>query len=402
MTKKPSPFVSADILLPCRDLHPYWSVVACDQYTSQPEYWERTAELTAGHPSTLNLILPENLLERDDTHLRIEKINRTMLEYLSGGVFEEFKSAMVYVERRLSSGEIRRGIVGAVDLDCYDYSKGSTSQVRATENTVEDRLPPRLAIRRNAALETTHVMLLLDDPDDGVFGCIASRLGELKVVYDTELMQNGGHVKGYLLDRALCDAVIARIDAIESPLRIAVGDGNHSLASAKLHYENIKKELGEDAAKAHPARYVLAELCNIHDKSMVFEPIHRVIFDTDPEALLGFLATEGDGFEIKYSYGGRRSTVNIEKSGFKLPLASLQAKLDEYVRQTGAGIDYVHGDDTAEILAQRPGCIAFLLPPMDKSLLFPAVIADGVLPRKTFSMGHACDKRYYLECRKIR
>lgn len=393
-----SPFVKADILLPLPSLYPYWPVVACDQYTSQPEYWDSLSAEIGGRPSALHLILPELLLGKDDTALRVECINKNMRAYLDSGVFTEHPASMVFVERTVSGGRVRRGIVGAVDLEQYDFSVGSKSAVRATEGTVLERIPPRVAIREHASLELPHIMLLVDDPSDTVFGAFDP--AEYGVVYDTELLKHGGHITGKLLTGAACARISDAVAALPGGIKIAVGDGNHSLATAKTCYENIKKQLGP-AALSHPSRYALAELCNIHDPAMLFEPIHRVVFGVDPEELLAFISARPGGCAARFVSAGHETDVRFADGGNALTVGALQSLIDQYISQKGGRVDYVHGEDSARELASAPDAAAFLLPPIDKFSLFPAVEKDGALPRKTFSLGEADDKRYYLEARRI-
>ena len=416
-------FGPADILLPGgRDLS-RWSVVACDQFTSQPEYWRETERIVGDAPSTLRLNFPEVYLAQEDCGARIERIDRTMRDYLARGVFREAAGSMVYVERGLKNGKIRRGLVGAVDLEAYDFHAGAETPVRATEGTVLERIPPRARIREGAALELPHVMLLIDDPEDTVLGA-AAPVAEPAPLYDGDLMQGGGHITGRRLAgealapvaralRRLSDPRVFREKyglPSARPLIFAVGDGNHSLATAKECYLRLKKKIGAEAAKRHPARYALCEAVNLHDASLAFEPIHRVLFGVDPQEVLGaffrrFPAArrgEGPGHRFTYLCAGEESLITCEEDNFGLTVGLLQDFLDAYgAEHPGAKIDYIHGGDVARGLAARPGNAGFLLPALPKSALFGAVAKNGVLPRKTFSMGEACDKRYYLEARRI-
>ena len=403
-------FYPADILIP-RDVDlTKWSVVACDQYTSQPAYWERVQEEVDGAPSTLHLIFPELYLEQADADARIARIHRTMDAYLQDGVFDVCRDAYIYVERTDSHGKIRRGLVGAVDLEQYDYTPGSNAVIRATEGTVVERIPPRVKVRRGAALELPHVMLLIDDPACTVMECAAMQKG--RQVYDFELMQQSGHLRGWRV--ADCGAVAGRLAALAEKnaprlgsLLYAVGDGNHSLATAKAFWEELKAQ-GADAA-THPARYALAEVVNIHDASLEFEPIHRVVFDCDPEDLLrrlrAYYKVRENGAPGRHAltciYGCKEQTLYIENPPSNLEVGTLQRFLDDYVAQAGVRVDYIHGGDVVRELAAREGTVGFILPAMEKPELFQTVVKDGVLPRKTFSMGDAADKRFYLECRRI-
>ncbi len=388
---KKIPFVSADILLPKKDFDK-WSVVACDQYTSEPEYWKKTDELVGELPSALRITLPEVYLNDGDVEERIEKINLTMREYIEGGVFEEYKNTMIYTERTLANGKVRRGIVGAIDLLDYDYREGSTSMVRATEGTVLSRIPPRVKIRENAPLELPHIMILIDDPDNTVIPSVADG----KVVYDTPLMQNGGHIKGSLLDEQEIKRVTSALEALvgdrENPLLFAVGDGNHSLATAKACVDE----------KNPLSRYALAEIVNIHDTSLDFEPIYRVVFGVEPSEMIEaakkrFCGCSEHKVECVYCDG----TAGFSVDG--LTAGVLQSFIDEYISGIpGAECDYIHGDDSVRKLCSEEKALGFIFDGIGKSELFNYVEKCGSLPRKTFSMGEANDKRYYMECRKIK
>ena len=414
------PFRPADILLPKDCEYSKWSVVACDQYTSQPEYWQRVAEYVGRAPSALRLILPESCLEGPNVETDIMEINNTMSRYLREGRFVCHPDALFYVERILEGGKVRRGLMGMVDLEQYDYEPGAESLVRATEGTVLSRIPPRAAVRRDAALELPHVMLLVDDRERTVVEPLTIRRQEMETVYDFDLMEDSGHVTGRLLTRGQQEAVASALRALADPVAFraryglgedrppmlfAVGDGNHSLATAKACYEEAKGTPREALA-----RYALVEVVNLHDISLEFEPIHRTVFGVEPEALLdGLLAaypgatlnggTEGQSF--CFVYGGKEGTVTIPSPPSQLAVGTLQQYLDQALPQ-GAVLDYIHGADVARQLARRERAISFLLPAMGKDELFRTVIHDGVLPRKTFSMGEAHDKRFYLEARRIR
>ncbi|MBO5339838.1 MAG: DUF1015 domain-containing protein [Oscillospiraceae bacterium] len=420
------PFKPADILLPHDCDMSRWSVVACDQYTSQPEYWQRVADYVGRSPSTLNLVLPESCLEGPNVETDIMEINNTMSRYLRDGCFDVFPGALIYVERQLHGGKTRRGIVGMVDLDQYDYEPGSPALVRATEGTVLSRIPPRVAVRKNALIELPHVMLLCDDRESTVMQPLSALTGEMEKVYDFELMEQGGHITGWLmtdkhqqlLSEALCKlgdpaAFRAKYGVGEdvSVMLFAVGDGNHSLATAKECYERQKRLVPPEQWADLPARYALVELCDLHDESLQFEPIHRVVFGVKPEQLLADLMNalpgayegEGEGHSFSYITRSGKGTVTVPNPAAQLAVGTLQNFLDDWLlNHPGAGIDYIHGEDVVEELSQRADAVGFLLPAMGKEELFPTVIHDGVLPRKTFSMGHANDKRFYLEARKIR
>jgi len=407
------PFKPADILLPQGCDLSLWSVVACDQYTSQPEYWQRVEDRVGKAPSALRLILPESCLDGPSVETDIMEINNTMTRYLRGGVFAEHPQSMVYVERTLHSGALRRGLVGMVDLDAYDYEPGASSPIRATEDTVLSRIPPRVQVRKNAPLELPHIMLLADDPQKTVIEPLSSQTGEMELLYDFELMERGGHIKGWKLGEAQLEQVARALGglAARSELLFAVGDGNHSLATAKACYERRKGLTRPEQWPGLLSRYALAELENLHDDALRFEPIHRLLTGLEPRQLLddllrafpGAYEGEGGGHVLRYLYGYTEGAVTVPHPACQLPVATLQGFLDRWLEEhRGVSIDYIHGEDVARQLAARPRSIAFLLEPMKKESLFPTVIHDGKLPRKTFSMGEAQDKRFYLEARRIR
>ena len=397
-------FKKADILIPKDIDYKKWSVVACDQYTSQPEYWDEVKNIAGDEPSALNIVFPEAFLAEGDS--RIAKINATMEKYLEDGIFEECLDSMIYVERTMANGKIRKGIIGAVDLEEYDFSVGSKSKIRATEGTVLERIPPRVKIRENASLELPHIMLLIDDKERTVIEQVEK--GEM--IYDFDLMQSGGHLSGYLLSDFEAERVLAALDVLDENadgnLLFAVGDGNHSLATAKTCWENLKATLSDAEIENHPARFCLVEIENIHDEALEFEPIHRVVFGVNPEELLReFKAyypetsdVDNGGQHIKYTYKNEKGDLFVKNSPSALCVGTLQKFIDE----KGYEVDYIHGEDVTEKLAQADNTIGFLLPGMEKSDLFRGVIMDGALPRKTFSMGEAHDKRFYFEAKKIK
>lgn len=413
-------FTAADILLPdfTKTDAKKWAVVACDQFTSEPHYWEAAEREVGNLPSTLRIILPEVYLK--ETNERISNINNTMREYTSD-ILVCHPDSMIYTERTQSDGSVRRGIVLAVDLESYDFKKGANSLIRATEATVVERIPPRVAIRRDATIELPHVMLLIDDPYRTVIEPLSADNCD-KLAYDTDLMLGGGHITGRFLSaeakKSVTDALNALIspEAMEkrygknglAPLLFAVGDGNHSLATAKTIYEDIKATLGADAAADHPARYALVEVVNIHDEAMKFEPIYRVMFNVDPEdvkerlsAYLSSLSGEADEQTIDYLSKNSNGTLKALTPVKTLPVATLQDFIDEYLKEhEDAEVDYIHGESSVKSLI-GDNSIGFIFSGMGKDELFKTVIYDGALPRKTFSMGHAEDKRYYMECRKI-
>lgn len=417
-------FGPADILLPQNCDLTKWSVVACDQYTSQNDYWERVAQTVGDAPSTLKLILPESQLEDGHFEEHVADINRTMDEYLDQGLFRTLPNALIYVERWLDNKKLRRGLVGVVDLECYDYNAGSSSLIRATEGTVITRLPPRVAVRRNASLELPHIMVLVDDPDKQLIEHLTYETDRMEEIYDFDLMERGGHITGYLVPEDLQADVCEILNALARPhdfarkydakgkpvLLFAIGDGNHSLAAAKAAYEEKKQHTPQEQWADLPARYALVELVNLHDESLEFEPIHRVCFDVDADELMkDFLAAypgahygEGEGHTITYVFDTEVGKITIPKPTAQLPVGTLQDFLDQWMQTHSGRIDYVHGDDVTWELGRKPGNIGFLLPAMGKDELFKTVIFDGALPRKTFSMGEAHDKRFYLEARKIK
>lgn len=417
-------FGPADILLPQNCDLTKWSVVACDQYTSQNDYWERVAQAVGDAPSTLKLILPESQLEDGHFEEHVADINRTMDEYLDQGLFRTLPNALIYVERWLDNKKLRRGLVGVVDLECYDYNAGSSSLIRATEGTVITRLPPRVAVRRNASLELPHIMVLVDDPDKQLIEHLTYETDRMEEVYDFDLMERGGHITGYLVPEDLQADVCEILNTLARPhdfarkydakgkpvLLFAIGDGNHSLAAAKAAYEEKKQHTPQEQWADLPARYALVELVNLHDESLEFEPIHRVCFDVDADELMkDFLAAypgahygEGEGHTITYVFDTEVGKITIPKPTAQLPVGTLQDFLDQWMQTHSGRIDYVHGDDVTWELGRKPGNIGFLLPAMGKDELFKTVIFDGALPRKTFSMGEAHDKRFYLEARKIK
>ena len=401
-------FKPADILLPARGTdYSKWSVIACDQYTSQPEYWERAERAVGGAPSTLRLVLPEAYLDSPGLEKRIDSINLAQKEYLDSGLFEEYKDSMVYVRRIQSDGSLREGLVGAIDLEEYDYLPGSQSQVRATEATVAERIPPRLKIRQGACLELPHIMILIDDPQKSVIEPLGG--AELEKLYDFNLMLGGGSISGYLVPQAELSRVNGALSRLleRCPMLFAMGDGNHSLATAKEYYNRLKAENPGADLSRHPARYALCEIVNLHSPALRFEAIHRIVFTDCPERLvlalereLG-LSCEPSELSLELLTGGTEKRLYIHKPTAKLAVGCLQAFLDGFLKENGGRIDYIHGEEVVKELSARPGAVGFILEPMEKSQLFPAVMADGALPRKTFSMGHADDKRFYLEARRI-
>ncbi len=415
-------FKSADILLPQNIDMEKWAVVACDQYTGQPDYWKRVEETVGEADSTLKLILPEVYLEEPDSAKRIEAIHEEMNHILETNTLKEYKDSVIYIERVQSDGKVRQGLIGMIDLEEYDYRKGSTSQVRATEATVVERIPPRIKVRQGAPMELPHIMILIDDEQKTVIEPCAEIKSKEKPVYDFKLMENGGKICGYILDESLKNSVFNALDTLNDnklfnkkynlngypTLLYAMGDGNHSLATAKEFYEQLKCENPDKDLSHHPARYALVEIVNLHSSALEFEAIHRIVTNVNTDELmaemneaLGLSSEKSEqGFDVVLN--GTQKTVYIHKPTSQLTVGSLQEFLDEYLKKTDAKIDYIHGIDVVKSLAKQENSIGFILPDMKKSELFPTVIKDGALPRKTFSMGHAEDKRFYVECRKIK
>ncbi len=412
----------ADILLPDAGVDPAaWAVVACDQYTSQPEYWREVESVVGGKPSTLRFTLPEIYLAQSGE--RVPVIHRAMAEYMQKGVLREaVKNGFVLTERTISSGS-RLGLVAAADLDSYDFDAGSRSMIRATEGTILSRIPPRLAVRTGAPLESPHVLLLLDDIQKTVVEPLYAKREELPLLYDFPLMSGGGRLRGWAVtEPGLLSGIynaLAKLKAklpSDNPLLMAVGDGNHSLATAKTHWQQLKKTLTPEDAAKHPARHALVEVENIHDEALLFHPIHRVVFHADGQMLMrdwveycrargmelsGTQKAPGDHV-ITVVREGTETPVYIHHPDSSLAVGTLQKFLDDFLyRHKEAEIDYIHGDDTVRGLCEDMDAVGFLVPGLDKSALLPAVRKDGALPRKTFSMGEAHEKRYYMECRKI-
>ena len=412
-----------------------WAVIACDQYTSQPDYWNNADAIVGDAPSTLRLTLPEVYLEQPDVKERTAKIQDAMLRYQQDGTLTEYEPGMMLVERTTKSGT-RRGVVLSFDLEAYDYQAGSQSLIRPTEKTVVERIPPRLAVREGASLELPHIMLLIDDPDRKVIEPLFADKDAFRKAYDTDLMLDGGHLSGWFVPEGKeTAALIERLNVLADPetfnkkygltgehavLPYAVGDGNHSMATAKANWERIKQDLSEEERQDHPARFVLAEVVNIHDDSLEIEGIHRVLFHIHPREVFqaaddffrlhGGMAYCGDPKSAPSTnvqsfpcmFHGEQVTLCIVDSPWALPVATLQNFLDDFLEKNPKShIDYIHGADVVRELSQDARNMGFLLPDPAKEDLFRGVILDGVLPRKTFSMGEAQEKRYYMEARKI-
>lgn len=409
-------FKSADILLPQNVDLEKWAVIACDQFTSDPEYWKRVRKNAGDVPSTIHMILPEAELGSADEAELVSSINKSMEQYLVNDVFITYPNSYIYVERTLANGSVRPGLLGMVDLEAYDYHPGSESPVRATEKTVLERIPPRQRVRKDAAVEFPHVLMLCDDEKKQLIEPLTQITSSLPQLYDFDLMEQGGRIKGWLVQGAVAQAFDERLKAFSdsiseryadlsgAPVLLAVGDGNHSLATAKSCYEALKgANPGQDLSN-HPARYSLVELQNIHDPSLEFAPIHRIVTKVNGEKLLADLEAicAEDGYPVDWIMGARKERVYLDQKQGELAVAVLQEFLDRWLTDNEGEIDYIHGDDEVCTLAQQDNAVGFLLPAMEKQQLFRGVISRGVLPRKTFSMGHAREKRYYLEGRKIR
>lgn len=413
-----------------------WAVIACDQFTSEPEYWHQVEHVVGSAPSTYNLVLPEVYLGTPEEQGRVKSIRDTMLRYLDLQVFVPHEG-LIFVERETTPGKIRKGLILALDLECYDYNKGSKSLIRATEGTIVDRLPPRIRIREGAPLELPHILVLIDDPQRTVIEPLGKDRDQLTKLYDFELMLGSGHLRGYSVDNPDLEAQVIRslerladqqafqqkyaLEASQPVLLFAMGDGNHSLATAKAIWEKIKGQVGMD----HPARYALVEIENVHDAGLDFEPIHRVLFgvkhdpiqaikeyypgkvqyrtiDTVKEMVDQVDQSSSTAQRVGVIQSGEIGVLEFSQPPSNLPVGTLQAWLDDFLKAGGAEkIDYVHGAEVASRLGAQAGNCSFYLPAMQKSDLFKTVILDGTLPRKTFSMGEAREKRFYMEARRI-
>lgn len=408
----------AQILLPAAGVKPEtWACIACDQYTSEPEYWEKAFAVAGDAPSAIRLILPEYNLKNSES--LIPQIHRTMADYLAQGLLTPaVNPGFILCERTIASGT-RLGLVCTVDLEQYSFEKGSLPLIRPTEQTITDRLPPRLKIRRGAPVELTHIMILIDDPDRTVLEPLQAAKASLRKVYDFDLMMNGGHLAGWAVDSAEALAQVDQsLNALmdtkgENPLLLAVGDGNHSLATAKAYWNEIRESLTEAERENHPARYALCEIVNIHDKALLFEPIYRIVTGTTRAAVMAdwkayaeakgmSLAAEGSDHRFTVVSADGEETVAVLNPEGAIPCETIQKFLDSFLsRYPEAGIDFIHGEGSLRALAAKPETVGFLLPDIDKHSFFKDVEKLGVLPRKTFSMGEADEKRFYMEAKKI-
>lgn len=439
--KKLLPFgvQTASILIPQKGIDlKRWAVVACDQYSSQPEYWKTIADEIGDAPSTLNLIFPECYLNKGNDEEIINSINRTMKSYYSeefGKVFQEIKESFILVKREFKSHKVRYGLICLLDLDRYDFNKGSTSLIRATEGTILERIPPRLKIRKEATLELPHIMVLVDDREAPLIEPLIEWSASQQPLYQTDLLQGSGTLTGYQIEgKKLLNQFTKSLKKLSSPKRFkkkyhqedlllfAIGDGNHSLATAKTAWENLKKELSPEQQKDHPARFALVELNSIYDQGIEFEPIHRVLFHADgelflkefteqfdctlsslpKEALLELAQAIPQDQQFAFICENKIVKVVIHNPDSSLTVGTLQAFLDQWMKKhTNAEIDFIHGIEATFQLSTRPKNFGLVLPNISKSNFFNTVIQDGSFPRKTFSMGEADEKRFYFEARKI-
>lgn len=400
-----------EILLPKKDIELFkWAVVACDQFTSQKDYWEELERITKGAPSTFNLIYPEVYLE-ENTEQRIENINKTMRKYLSDGIFDKIVDSFILVERDTPYTKSRLGLIMSIDLEAYDFTPFSNAYIKATEGTIIERIPPRVKIRGNAPLELPHIMLLIDDRSKSVIEPLYEMRDKLELLYDTDLNMNGGHIKGYkVTDTA---SVIEKIYALlDKQIQLdkyntvtnflfAVGDGNHSLATAKAHWDNVKKGLTEAEKETHPARYALVEVNNLHDDALMFEPIHRVIFNGGEKLIADMQnSLTGEG-KIELIYRNKKYKLNVSDNNIEA-IKQIQGFIDTYIAdKPTVTVDYIHGIADLKKVCETNNGIGIVMPTIVKDELFDFIIHKGVLPRKAFSMGEAVEKRYYLEAKKI-
>lgn len=396
-------FSSADLLLPQNCDLQKWAVIACDQYTSQPEYWRSVETFVADAPSTLHMFFPEAHLHTitDD---KLSAYQKNMLQYLQNNTMCTYPNSYVYVERTLKNGMIRQGVVGMIDLEFYDYDPKPDTKIYATEATVLQRVPARVALRKDAVLEFSHTVMFCNDPSCTLIESVGKNRDALKKLYDFDLMYDGGNIRGYLLDGVNAETFTQTISAYEAGNSYLVGDGNHSLVTAKLSYEALKASDPSADWSAHPARYAMVELENIHNPAMIFEPIYRILLCDDPEKFIEDFSELDDpcGEPITWIIGGKEGTVHIPVEDNKLLIEHLQKILDDWITLNGGDVDYIHGAQSVRELAQRPNTVGFIMPDFNKSILFPYVLSGKVMPRKTFSIGHATEKRYYLEGRRIK
>ena len=398
-------FTPADILIPEGIPMESWSVIACDQFSSEPEYWERVKANAGKNPSTLGMIIPEAYLEEIDEENEIDKISSAMKNFLESGQYNEIKDSFIFVERTQPDGRVRKGLVGAVDLEEYDFT-GVSAAIRASEGTVLDRLPPRIRIRRSAPLELPHIITFIDDKEETVIEPIASKADNLQLLYDFDLMEGGGHIKGRKVSGKDADDILAALHALheKNEMLMIMGDGNHSLAAAKVYWDEIKQNLSASEKENHPARRALVELNNVYDPAITFEAIHRVLFNIDAAKFIEAFraaAPKGTDYIIKWCYEDKTGEIGIKAGCIGDMLTFMQDFIDEYIKDTDSIVDYIHGADSTKTLSQGENSVGLILPAMNKSDFFETVEKSGVFPRKSFSVGHAEDKRYYLESKKI-
>ncbi len=400
---------SCDILVPDNCDHQKWSVVACDQFTSERGYWKKLEDFVGDANSTLKLIFPEAYLEDSDKDERIDNINRTMKEYLDGGVFKTLKDSFIVCKRTTASGISRLGIVLAVDLEDYCFTHPSNAYIRSTEGVVLDRIPPRLKIRQDAPVELPHIMLLIDDRKHSVIEPIWAAREGLEKVYDFDLNMDGGHLEGYRIDsQIVIDAFEKYVDSVQNlygtgknDFIFAVGDGNHSLATAQAHWNRIKEGLTDAQKAAHPARFALCEVENLHDDGIVFEPIHRFVFGVGEDFIRYMQANLSGEKEVKAFDKNGEYVLRVDRIGAKA-IKDIQSAIDEYLKAHGGTVDYIHGIEHLKDVASRNDGVAIAMPKIEKEELFDYVLKNGTLCRKAFSMGEAEEKRYYFEAKKIK
>ena len=400
-------FTPANILLPVGVAPEIWSVIACDQFSSERDYWERARERVGAEPSTLNMIIPEAYLDEIDKEKETRKILAAMDDYAARGLFREIRDSFVYVERTQSDGNVRRGLVGVVDLEEYDFTGNKEAAILASEATVLDRLPIRTQVRRAARFELPHIMAFINDSDATVIEPLAKKAQKLPPLYEFDLMEGGGHIKGMQVAGDYADEVMAAMRDLYAKSRtlMVMGDGNHSLAAAKVCWDELKQSLSPEARETHPARRALLEVNNVYDPAITFEAIHRVVFDAEPDKLVAALEKElphGTDYTINWVTQSERGALGVSAVCIGDMLTVLQEFLDGYAKHAGCHIDYIHGADTVKTLTQGKRRLGLILPAMDKSELFATVEARGIFPKKSFSVGRAKDKRYYMECRTIK
>lgn len=408
-------FTPTDILLPANCEMALWSTVACDQFSADPAYWDEVAKATANVPSTFHMMLPEAWLGQIDNKAASSEINATMAKYLEQGVFQTLENSYIYVERTFTDGIVRKGLVGAVDLSQYDYSEDSMSPVRATEHTVESRLPARVEIRKHAPIEMPHIMLFIDDRMNMVMDC--AKKCAANPIYDFDLMCGGGHIVGRPISGTNAAMITALLDELTDETLLedkygfsngamvyAIGDGNHSLAAAKKCWDEISSTLTPEEQEHHPARYALVELVNIHDDGVSFYPIHRAMFgvnsnDFKKEADQQLFSSRGTPVALVTNQGEFTRYIDAESIG--MVIEKVDQFCQEYAKTNSAEVDYIHGDAEAAAFGKKANNVAILLPTMKKEELFTSVMDTGVFCKKSFSIGQATEKRYYLECRRI-